>query len=57
MIERRIASHGKIGTTLALYVMDLAHREKLSTLWLTVERNNFIAGIATRGDLYRCSRI
>jgi len=32
-----------IGTALTLYVMDLAHREKLSTLWLTVERNNFVA--------------
>jgi ribosomal protein S18 acetylase RimI-like enzyme len=32
-----------IGTAITLYVIDWARKEKLSTLWLSVERNNFIA--------------
>ena len=31
-----------IGTAITLYVIDWAHREKLSTLWLTGERNTFV---------------
>jgi GNAT superfamily N-acetyltransferase len=32
-----------IGTAISLYVIDWAHQENLSTLWLSVERKNFIA--------------
>jgi len=32
-----------IGTAISLYVIDWAHQEELSTLWLSVERKNFIA--------------
>ena len=32
LIERRVASDGKIGTAITLYVIDWAHQEKLSTL-------------------------
>ncbi|UCG63366.1 MAG: GNAT family N-acetyltransferase [Deltaproteobacteria bacterium] len=32
-----------IGTAISLYVIDWAHQEDLSTLWLSVERKNFIA--------------
>ena len=32
-----------IGTAIPLYAIDWARQEKLSTLWLSVERNNFIA--------------
>jgi GNAT superfamily N-acetyltransferase len=32
-----------IGTAITLYVIDWAHQEKLSTLWLNVERKNFVA--------------
>jgi len=32
-----------IGTAITLYVIDWARQEKLSTLWLSVERKNFIA--------------
>jgi ribosomal protein S18 acetylase RimI-like enzyme len=32
-----------IGTAITYYVIDWAHQEKLSTLWLSVERKNFIA--------------
>jgi ribosomal protein S18 acetylase RimI-like enzyme len=32
-----------IGTAITLYVVEWARQEKLSTLWLNVERNNFIA--------------
>ncbi len=32
-----------IGTAISLYVIEWAHEEKLSTIWLTVERNNFVA--------------
>ena len=32
-----------IGTAITNYVIDWAHQEKLSALWLTVERKNFIA--------------
>jgi RimJ/RimL family protein N-acetyltransferase len=32
-----------IGTAISYYVIDWAHQEKLSTIWLSVERKNFIA--------------
>ncbi len=32
-----------IGTAISLYVIDWAHQEELSTLWLSVERKNFVA--------------
>ena len=32
-----------IGTAISLYVIDWARQEKLSTIWLNVERKNFIA--------------
>ena len=32
-----------IGTTISYYVIDWAHQEKLSTIWLSVERKNYIA--------------
>jgi len=32
-----------IGTAISLYVIDWAHQEDLSTLWLSVERKNFVA--------------
>jgi len=32
-----------IGTAISYYVIDWAHQEKLSTIWLSVERKNHIA--------------
>ena len=32
-----------IGTAVSLFVIDWARREKLSTIWLTVEKTNYIA--------------
>jgi GNAT superfamily N-acetyltransferase len=32
-----------IGTAISLYVIDWAHQEDLSTLWVSVERKNFVA--------------
>jgi len=32
-----------IGTAISLYVIEWARQEKLSTIWLTVERKNYIA--------------
>ena len=32
-----------IGTAISYYVIDWAHQEKLSTIWLSVERKNYIA--------------
>jgi ribosomal protein S18 acetylase RimI-like enzyme len=32
-----------IGTAISYYVIEWAHQEKLSTIWLSVERKNYIA--------------
>jgi len=41
-IHQDFQSQG-IGTGISLYVMDWAQQERLSTIWLTVERKNYIA--------------